>query len=128
MRIRRAFASALVATSLVACGQTDPVDDVGAGGMDVMPTACDETVPVVTYETFGEGFLSTYCQGCHASAAADRQGAPDALVFDTEDDVYDFQDQILDAVTSDEPRMPPSGGPLEDDRERLTIWLSCFAE
>lgn len=89
--------------------------------------ACGPDVPLESWETFGQGFLSTYCQGCHASESADRHGAPPNVVFDTAADSETWRDQILDAVTSDPPRMPPAGGVPDDERERLRIWLTCFA-
>jgi uncharacterized membrane protein len=91
-------------------------------------TACDPEVPSITWETFGEGFVTTHCQGCHASSSSDRQGAPEDVVFDSEADALWWRDAILDATASDPARMPPAGGIDRDDRERLTIWLTCFAD
>ena len=35
------------------------------------PTAgsCGDDVPQLDWESFGEGFVTTYCQGCHAAGA-----------------------------------------------------------
>ncbi len=119
-RLSRATLLAAVAVlALAACG-----DDDG----ETMPGACGEDTPLVTWETFGLGFLSTYCQGCHASTTPDRQGAPPNITFDTEQEAVALSDLILTTVTSDTPTMPPNGGPSEADRERLTVWLNCFAE
>jgi hypothetical protein len=95
-----------------------PVEPVGS---------CDEQ-PIVTWETFGQGFLTTYCQGCHGSNAPDRKGAPETIVFDAFDDVVKWKGLILSAVTSDPPIMPPAGGPPEADRDLVGLWLTCFAE
>ena len=50
------------------------------------------------------------------------------MIFDTEEDTVQFGSLILNAATGDAPTMPPAGGPVDDDRERLTIWLTCFAQ
>ncbi|HHH11047.1 MAG TPA: hypothetical protein ENK23_03120 [Sorangium sp.] len=89
---------------------------------------CNQDTPLVNWVTFGHGFVTTYCQGCHASTAANRQGAPTNVVFDTEADTLMWKQQILTVAASDAPTMPPNGGPDEADRERLNVWLGCFAE
>ena len=43
--------------------------------------ACAD-VPVVTWSTFGQGFVDFYCQGCHASTTQNRHDAPESVVFD----------------------------------------------
>ena len=111
-----------VSIALGAC----TVQDAGITEPD--PQACGADTPTITWETFGEGFLSTYCQGCHASGTPNRQGAPENILFDTEDDALAFGGLILNTAASDEPRMPPNGGPLQEDRDRLYIWLTCFAD
>lgn len=88
---------------------------------------CDDA-PLVDWHTFGNGFVVTHCQGCHASTATDRRDAPVDIVFDTAEDVARFRSAILDAAGSDVPRMPPNGGTTEDDRARLRTWLTCFAD
>jgi hypothetical protein len=96
----------------------------GSGGL----APCDEQ-PVLTYDTFGRGFLSTYCDGCHGSAVVERQGAPASVVFDTHEQALALGDRILArAAPTDgsEPTMPPVGGVTEADRERLLVWLGCW--
>jgi mono/diheme cytochrome c family protein len=92
------------------------------------PPSCGPETPTVTWDTFGEGFVTTHCQGCHASTAVDRQGAPVDRVFDSEADVLAQSERILDAISAEPARMPPAGGLGADDRERLAIWLTCFTE
>ena len=43
--------------------------DSGDEGEDCDGTDCFscEEQPAVTYDTFGEGFLAAYCDGCHGS-------------------------------------------------------------
>jgi hypothetical protein len=96
----------------------------GSSGGEVL---CDE-VPIITYDTFGAGFLSTYCNGCHGALVADRKGAPAEAVFDTREQAAAYAEKIL--ARRDPPDgvmpMPPAGGVTEDDEVRLQIWLQCF--
>ena len=105
---------------LLAC--TSDGDD--SGGADAL---CQDA-PVVTWDYWGQGFLTESCQSCHASTSADRNGAPTDVSFDTEADVWTHRDAILAAATGTEPRMPPRGGVSDDDRQLLTIWLTCWLE
>lgn len=89
---------------------------------------CGNDVPIVTWSSFGQGFLSTYCQGCHASRAADRRGAPANVVFDAKSDALGQSARILARAAGDAPTMPPAGGPPASERQRLSIWLGCFPE
>ena len=89
---------------------------------------CNQNTPLVTWETFGEGFVTTHCKRCHASTAIDRQGAPADVILDTKDDAIDWRGAILNNTASPEPRMPPNGGPVDEDRQLLAIWLTCFPD
>lgn len=109
----RALALILVVTAGAACGDERP-EELCAGA------------PVETYDTFGRGFLTFHCQGCHASATPDRLGAPVDVVFDTKDDALRQRDRILARAAGDAPTMPPAGGTTDEDRARLEIWLRCF--
>lgn len=102
---------------LLACG-AEPADD------GLAPSACD-TGAQQSWETFGQGFVVSQCQGCHASVAPDRYGAPEEVVFDTEEDVITFAPRILARATGPDADMPPAGGPSEEDRVRLERWLRC---
>ncbi len=109
------------------CGcAADDIEDTG----EAQDPFCGPETPIVTYETFGQGFVDTYCQGCHASTTPNRQGAPEILSFDTETDVLGHAASILDATVplEGDARMPPNGGPSDEDRERLEIWLTCFVD
>lgn len=86
---------------------------------------CDPTQPRQTWETFGRGFLVAQCQPCHASTTNDRFGAPEDVLFDTEEDAWEWADRILARATGDTPDMPPAGGPTPEDRLRLEQWLGC---
>jgi hypothetical protein len=122
-------ARALVAASLLgsACLGEESEPDRSDEASDAASTSC-AGAPTITWETFGEGFMATHCQGCHASSAADRRDAPEPIVFDHEEDVLAMKKAILESAASDEPTMPPSGGTTEEERLRLRIWLRCFAD
>lgn len=96
-------------------------------GLTVPTGECAE-VPVVTYANFGEGFILHHCQGCHASTTQDRYGAPEAVAFDTVEQVWAFQERILERAASEPPTMPPAASTTEDDRTRLRWWLLCAEE
>jgi hypothetical protein len=81
--------------------------------------------PVVTWETFGEGFLRENCQGCHASSVVDRAGAPVDVTFDDEPQALAWRERILARAAVTAPTMPPQGGTTDDDRWRLRTWLTC---
>lgn len=106
---------AVLALVLAACG--DGTSD------DTDPLCVD--APLVTWVTFGQDFTRENCQSCHASTSADRNGAPESIVFDNEEQVLELADRILERAAAEPPTMPPRGGLELDDQERLRIWLSC---
>ena len=81
--------------------------------------------PVVTWDTFGQGFLRENCQGCHASTVVDRAGAPAEVTFDDEAQALAWRERILARAAGATATMPPLGGTTEDDRWRLRVWLTC---
>lgn len=97
------------------------------GETDTEAFSC-ESAPAVTYETFGQGFLSSYCNGCHGAAAADRRGAPPMVVFDDAAQATQWAPRIRSRVFVDDqaPPMPPAGGIPPDDLARAEIWLDCY--
>jgi uncharacterized membrane protein len=95
--------------------------------VDTAPDACAE-VPVLRWTNFGEGFITGACQGCHASTATDRFGAPEDVTFDTVEETWFWSSRILARAASEDPTMPPEGGVDADDRQRLTWWLECAPE
>jgi cytochrome c5 len=101
----------------------DETVDTGTGsdtGVDFCAGA-----PVLTWANFGEGFITEACQGCHATSAANRYGAPDTVVFDTVDGTWAQADRILARAGGDYPSMPPLGGTSADDILKLELWLIC---
>ena len=100
--------------------------DTGADADSGEPEAdfCDDA-PNLSWNNFGQGFLTEACQGCHATAADNRYGAPDEVVFDTAEVTWAQADRILARATGDFPSMPPLGGTSATDRQKLEIWLRC---
>lgn len=92
---------------------------------------------VLTWRSFGAGFLLTWCTGCHASGLpdAERQGAPTGVDFDTyaaykplERLVYERAVLEAHAATTNPAAaspMPPAGVVPEADRRRLAQWIAC---
>lgn len=80
--------------------------------------------PTVTWESFGQSFLITHCQGCHASTSPQRYGAPEGISFDTQEQAAELQESIERTVLSQE-SMPPAGGLNEDEKALLAQWLAC---
>lgn len=120
--------------SLLGVACDDSGDDVGddeSSDSDGGALAPCEEQPVLTYDTFGRGFLATYCDGCHGSAVTDerRQGAPVEVAFDTAEGAQMYADRILARTAPPDgsaPTMPAVGGVTEEDRERLVVWLTCW--
>jgi mono/diheme cytochrome c family protein len=108
----------VIALLLMACG----------GPSETVDTGLCADAPVVTWETFGEGFLRENCQACHASTAVDRGGAPADVTFDTQDDALRWRTRILERAAGAAPTMPPQGGTTDEDRWRLQVWLACGGE
>ncbi len=91
--------------------------------------ACPANAGALTYESFGKPFLDRWCNGCHAAASPNRNGAPSAVVFDTPDDVQQWKARIFALAADDNDSMPPNlDGPPPDDRRRLGDWLACGAK
>jgi len=82
------------------------------------------TAPITTYDNFGAGFFVQNCSTCHAATTGNREGAPEDVTFDSEEEILAQADRVLARVVTD-PTMPPQGGITEDDRYRVEVWLSC---
>ena len=127
---------AILFAALVACGPSPA--DTG--------TACPDPDPgTLTWENFGEPFMTKYCTWCHDSSLprSQRNGAPLFHDFDTLLGILQVQGHI-DQQTGVGPNasndfMPPDecpsmiGGkldgdcakPTEEERRNLSIWLAC---
>lgn len=87
----------------------------------------------LTWESFGQQFMASYCTECHASTltGADRQGAPLYHDFDTLEGVLPVLDHV-DMKAAAGPAatnelMPPAGNPTPtmEERQQLGEWLAC---
>jgi cytochrome c5 len=124
----RGACSLLVVAALAgACDDGASSEEDGATLSDGSARSCDQA-PVVTYESFGRGFLTTYCNGCHAGAVTSRQGAPPDVVFDDAEQARAWADRILARSFPDDgvAPMPPAGGLVPEDADRAWIWLHCY--
>ena len=109
-----------LAVLLLACGsESDGLED------SALPV-CDTALPV-TWDNWGQGFLLTHCSGCHSASAPDRHGAPENVVFDTEEQATESAATLLRLVIEEE-SMPPAGGVRAEEMALLEAWLSCYAE
>lgn len=94
--------------------------------MDERP--CPPEGTKLTYESFGQQFMSDHCQTCHGMPSKDRKGAPSAYDFGAHDDVKRFRERIFLRAAADNTTMPPGpDDPPKDEREKLAEWLSCGA-
>ena len=94
------------------------------------PETVVETCPpdsLVTWETFGQPFITTRCLGCHTEnqSGSSRQGAPDGVNFDRYEDVVAHAAAIAAVTTGPAPTMPPADGVEPEDRALLAEWLAC---
>ena len=131
MRLRRFSALALLTAALAvpACDRDNDDDEGGPPtGADCPPRS------TLTWRSFGEAFVETYCTRCHASsrAGAQRHGAPRGYDFDTVAGVRKHLDDIdrMAAAGPDATNaiMPPNGPrPSVAERRKLGEWLACGA-
>ncbi|MBL4637488.1 MAG: hypothetical protein JKY56_26765 [Kofleriaceae bacterium] len=84
----------------------------------------DVDCSLLTYQNFGEPFLADYCLGCHSSSAANRNGAPGAVNFDTLEEVR-TRSIRMNARAGIGMTMPPVNGPSPQEREDLSQWIGC---
>ena len=89
--------------------------------------SCDDAA-AVNYYNFGDAFLRHNCQGCHASTAENRYGAPPTVTFDTVDQAWEWKDRILTTTLGASANMPPAGSITEDESVLLYWWLECGKE
>lgn len=134
MKLARALAlgaALLAGATLGGCGDaTDDGTPLAVEPSVPDPNAedfCNQEWPHESWATFGQGFLTTYCRGCHGADTADRAGAPPGIDFDTEEESLALKDRIL-ARTITAGDMPPAGGPPPEALVRLRIWLECSVD
>lgn len=96
-------------------------------------TKCPE-ISTLTYGTFGQQFMESYCTRCHSSElkGAARNGAPEFHDFDTIGGIRSVADHIDQTAASGpaatNTAMPEDGAkPTEEERRKLGEWISCGA-
>jgi len=123
-------ASVALGLALSACGGDD-----GSGPPPPAPTATatDTATPWQTdgcelsWEHDVEGFFANWCAPCHSAAVPEgwRQGAPVGLDLDTLDSVRAWASGVQSSALSDDPTMPPAGGPSADELDLVERWMAC---
>ena len=118
---------ALALAVVAACGGDESVFGPPTG------STCPPT-STLTYENFGQGFMTVYCTRCHSSelTGESRMGAPSFHDFDT---IYGIRAVAnhIDETTAAGPNatntgMPPDDpAPDEDERKKLGEWIACGA-
>ena len=133
------LASTLVLALAIGCGGDDDDHDHGEDdhGGQVGPetgTECPDGGTALTYENFGQQFVSTYCLRCHSVDVEgdDREDAPSDHNFDTRfecEALADHMDQKAGSgPDSTNEEMPPSAPrPTTEERAMLSEWLACGA-
>lgn len=100
----------------------------GAGCEDKAELSQECAESGLTYQTFGEAFLVSWCRGCHSRELPEdmRQMAPLDVNFNTLDDVRARSGRVGFLVSGSR-TMPPAGGPSMEERALMMEWLSCGA-
>ncbi len=89
---------------------------------------------VVTWENFAQGFMLSWCTGCHHSAlpVMQRAAAPCTVNFDVHSSTAKFAPliglRVLDYEVHDVPPMPPAVVIPSDQLELLREWIDCGAK
>jgi hypothetical protein len=81
----------------------------------------------VTWDSFGEGFLKTWCTSCHSSdLPADlRYGAPVGVDFDTLLGARLWGDRLVARAVGEGATMPPAGAVPAEQQQKLADWVAC---
>lgn len=125
------LAAVVLAAALAGCGVDPVAGDGHRSDSDVIVPIDSDTCATsyLTYENFGDPFVTSWCRGCHSSEVpvGMRQKAPDDVNFDDVGDVRTWGARIATKVAGPEPSMPPAGGPSTDERALLAEWIACGA-
>lgn len=98
----------------------------GCGAKTMAEQTCDESRTALTYQSFGQDFMSKHCQTCHGQLGSERRGAPLAYDFGTVELVRSYRERIYIRAASVNTTMPPGpDDPSADEREKLAQWLAC---
>lgn len=116
------------APGMIAIGISIAIALLGAGCEEKAELSEECAQSGLTYQTFGEAFLVSWCRGCHSRELPEdmRQMAPLDVNFNTLDDVRDRRGRV-GFLVSEARTMPPAGGPSMEERALMMEWLSCGA-
>ena len=105
-------------------GQGASSDESGAPQGD----CSDDPVPL-SWENFGEAYSANWCRGCHSAQLTGdaRNGAPPGVDFNSHQDVLDRLERFAERAAAEEPTMPPTGGPGDEELALLRRWIECGA-
>ena len=134
----------MILSVLLSCSVVTPpvVSDTGAASAaSERPAWCD-TAADVTWEDWGDGFMRTQCQGCHASDTAaggvtfeTAGGSHGQLTGQFDGVAYALAGDpacsvLVQVVESDDPEvvMPPSGKLPAAERCAIIQWVANGAE
>ena len=95
----------------------------GSGADTAVAPGCEDAYDV-TWESWGEGFFTTYCRSCHSASTSTRLGAPEGVNFDTSADLVQWSEAIR-LVVLEEQTMPVGGGVYAEDLLLLEMLLEC---
>jgi hypothetical protein len=125
----------LALTGALGCPEPPPVDD-GDDASEIAPPPYDslEARPcppdsALTWENFGQPYVTSWCTSCHSSALDEdhRAQAPADVNFDDLDAVRAFAPQIWARSGDQNNTMPPAGVAPAVERAQLGEWLACGA-
>lgn len=120
----------------VGCGSDEPHEG-GDHEEESEGTPTGSTCPTdstLTYDSFGQEFMESYCTRCHSSAleGVARNGAPDDHNFDTIGGIRATEPEHLDGQAAAGPDatnelMPPDGMALPSAAARRDLgeWIAC---
>ena len=115
--------AAVIALLLACSGGGEETGAAVADTVEDTAVVADCTdAPAVTWESWGEGFFTTWCQPCHSATTTDRSGAPEGIDFDTASDVRFWKAAVRRTVLEDG-TMPLGGGLSDADAELLAVLL-----
>ena len=106
-----------------------PADNTEPDGNSEEPDGGDCDDVVWTYSNVGQPFVATWCTSCHHSELPgdQRPAGTEGVNLEDYDQVVTFLERIELRALSENPSMPPAGGPTEEEIFRVQEWVACGA-